>query len=195
MKRSLLAGALLAIALTMPGAVQATGNNPNLMSKLGAKAAAPGAGLDIAYGGGTSCSNPTACASSRQFAFGAVSTPAGKAYGVYTQTLTLCTAPTVCENGTFVARVLCLSANGNVATIGGIVERSTFTLPGLAVLKGNQIVVTVYDNGRSGNPAPDALSFIAPEPVLAANGQCLNTPLPPQFTVVNGDITVRDGQL
>jgi hypothetical protein len=63
-------------------------------------------------------------------------------------------------------------------------------------VEGTDVLVTVYDNGRRGDPAPDFLSFIRTEtPVAEAEGQCLDPAMPPMFAVVDGDIMVRDGQL
>jgi hypothetical protein len=170
------------------------------MTDAGVAADPPAAAADVAVGHGTSCANPAVCASPRTFQFAAASQlTSGAAAGTYSQTLTLCqfpAGPGDCQHGTFRARVLCVSADASVATIGALIVRSDFTLPGLATVhEGSQIVVTAYDNGRGGEPAPDVLSFIFGEPALEAQGQCLNTPKPPMFPVVDGDIMVRDGQL
>jgi len=192
--------ALAALALALPFGVHAAEDDPILaayaetMASMGESAAAtPAGGADIAVGRGTSCANPAVCASPRDFQLAAASSLAGgHAGGVYSQTLTICTAPTVCAFGTFRARVTCVTATGNVATIGGVVVQSSQP----AVPEGVEVSVTVYDNGRDGDPAPDMLSFIhVDEPVGELEGQCLVGPYPPMFTVVDGDIMVRDGQL
>jgi hypothetical protein len=200
MRRTSIVLALAALAVTLPVTVQAAGEDPvvaaytETMAGLGESAAAtPAGGADIAVGRGTSCANPLVCASPRDFQLAAASIlSGGHAGGVYSQTLTICTAPTVCAFGTFRARVTCVTATGNVATIGGVVQQSSQP----AVPEGVEVSVTVYDNGRDGDPAPDMLSFIhVDEPVGELEGQCLVGPYPPMFTVVDGDIMVRDGQL
>ena len=200
MSRTSIVLALAALAVALPVTVHAADEDPvvaaytETMVGLGELApATPTAGADVAVGRGTSCANPLVCASPRDFKFAGASTLAGgQAGGIYSQTLTICTAPTVCAFGTFRARVTCVTANGNVATIGGVVHQSSQP----AVPEGVEISVTVYDNGRQGDPAPDMLSFIhVDEPVGELEGRCLVGPYPPMFTVVDGDIMVRDGQL
>lgn len=200
MRRSLVAVALAGLAMALPLGVHAADEDPivaaysETMAGLGEQTAAtPTGGADVAVGRGTSCANPAVCASPRDFQLAGASTlVGGQAGGIYSQTLTICTAPTVCSFGTFRARVTCVTATGNVATLGGVVIQSSQP----AVPEGVEVSVTVYDNGRNGDPAPDMLSFIhVDEPVGELEGQCLVGPYPPMFAVVDGDVMVRDGQL
>jgi hypothetical protein len=200
MKRLLLLAALGMFALAIPVGVSAA-DDPLLdaynqtVTSLGGTAANSLGGADVAVGNGVSC-RFAACESPREFQFGAASSiNGGVAGGVYSQTLTLCVAPDNCQFGTFRAHVECVSADANVAVIGGTVFQSDFTLADLPN-EGDQVRVTAYDNGRNGMPAPDQLSFIrVDEPLLQLDGQCLDPPDPPIFTVFDGDIMVRDGQL
>lgn len=156
-------------------------------------------GADVATGHGfaTPCPPgtqppfPGFCSTSpRDFRFAAVSTTGG-AHGFFWQAGTFCSAPNVCTTGSFRARVLCVRATGNEATLGAVVERSD--LPTHPV--GREIHVSVVDNGDSGDPLPDLLSLTFTQPIVEVDGQCLAV-LPPAYqTVVDGDIRVRDGQL
>ncbi len=167
----------------------------------GAATAASLGGADVATGHGYAIPCPPGstppfpgfCATTpREFRFAAESNLAsGRAAGTLWIHGTFCSAPGVCTTGSFRARVFCVRATGNEATIGAIVERTE--LPTHPV--GRQVHLSVVDNGRAGDPVPDLLSLNFFLPVPDVEGQCLAV-LPPAYqTVVEGDIRVRDGQL
>ena len=200
MRRSLPFAAVLAVlALAVPVAIAAA-DDPLLaaynetVATVGGSTAASLSGADVAVGNGTACAT-VVCATPREFHFGAASSVAGGvAGGVLSQTLTLCNEGLNCQRGTFRAHVECVTATGNVATLGGTIFQSDFVgLPQAEV--GDTVSITVYDNGRNGDPVPDAISFTSlDDPLPETDGQCEVGPYPPRFTVFDGDVMVRDGQ-
>ena len=174
------------------------------MTELGAPTTLPGRGADVAVGRGNAEPCPggvpfpgstVPCGSSpREFVFAAASNlSADNAEGIFHETGTnFCTAPDVCFVGGFRARVNCLTAVGNAATIGMIVQSTdvpTFT-------EGEQLFVSVVDNGRNGDPLPDLISLNFRRPaVVVTGGQCPDVATTAYQVVLDGDIMVRDGQV
>jgi hypothetical protein len=156
------------------------------MASFGETASAPAGGADVATGNvtGQCIVDPTGCLfGMRQLHFAAESTvQAGRAAGI----LFISRVGGVVTTR---AQVNCLTANGNIATIGAVVQEGQQP-------PGTEIFVTVVDNGTNGNPAPDlfSLTFVDEPGFEAVNGQCTGQAAP-FFTVVDGDIKVRDGQL
>jgi hypothetical protein len=173
------------------------------MADFGVTVSSPGSGADVAVGHGSAEPCPPGappppfpgfCSTSpRDFHFAATSSlAADHAAGVFHETGTMfCTAPNECFEGSFRGRVNCLTATGNMATIGIQIERTS--LP--TFVEGEQIFVSVIDNGRNG-PVPDliSLNFRRPQ-VVVVGGQCPEVTTTAYQTVVDGDIMVRDGQV
>jgi hypothetical protein len=161
-------------------------------------------GADIATGHGTAVACPQgpppppglpSCAlSTRDFTFAAVSAlNGGRAGGTYRHTDVA---------GRFIrGRVTCVTAVGNTAVIGGVIEERIGVPGDMPPPGATNFAVWVVDNDVVGSTdVPDQLSpffNLLPEQLPQEDGQCLLPPVSPSgyLTVVDGDIRVRDGQL
>lgn len=210
MKRIVVASTLLC-AVCLPVLAAAANSDPvragylQTMARSEPAASPAGSGADVAVGHGSAepcppgvsppASFPNLCSTSpREFRFAATSVlAADQAAGVFHETGTnFCIAPDECFEGGFRGRVNCLTATANVATIGIVIDQTS--LP--TFREGEQIFVSVVDNGRDGDPLPDLISLNLRRPQLVVvGGQCPEVTTTAYQTVVDGDITVRDGQL
>jgi hypothetical protein len=173
------------------------------MADFGIVASSPANGADVAVGHGSAEPCPPGappppfqgfCSTSpRDFHFAATSNlAADHAAGVFHETGTMFCTVDECFEGSFRGRVNCLTATGNVATMGIQIEQSS--LP--TFVEGEQIFVSVIDNGRHGDPVPDLISLNFRRPaVVVVGGQCPEVTTTAYQTVVDGDIMVRDGQV
>jgi hypothetical protein len=206
----LVLASLLVCALCVPVLAAAEDLDPasaayvQTMAAFGITASSPGSGADVAVGHGSAEPCPPGappppfpgfCSTSpRDFHFAATSNlAADHAAGVFHETGTMfCTAPNECFEGSFRGRVNCLTATGNLATMGIRIEQTS--LP--TFVEGEQIFVSVIDNGRQGDPVPDLISLNFRRPaVVVVGGQCPDVATTAYQTVVDGDIMVRDGQV
>ena len=90
--------------------------------------------------------------------------------------------------------IFCVTAIGNKAVIGFVVERSTNP----QILEGRILYVPMVDNGRPGSELADLYGpyYLPPDATEpeSLNGQCTRDFLA-FMTVTDGDIIVHDGQL
>jgi hypothetical protein len=93
--------------------------------------------------------------------------------------------------GVFIRRghgtVTCFTINGNIARIGGTVDRSSASnLP-----PGTEFFLTVIDNGEGANDPPDMATSPASGSIGVAARHCTNGFDRPIFTIDRGNIQVR----
>jgi hypothetical protein len=85
-------------------------------------------------------------------------------------------------------RITCFTINGNIARIGGVIERQT----GIPAAPGTEGFITVVDNGEGGSASAD----LASPPGLGPAEQHCESGFPrPLFPVERGTIQVRPSGL